>query len=787
MNTQIPQHISDATVFPLRDLAKTPSVNWREHTSGITEYTRTYGVDCARSNLAVIDLDVHDEDANGVDAWRTILEEQGVKDFRTFTVATPNNGLHLYFRADCDEVIKNSASKLASGIDVRGEGGYVVGPNSEVKDVHGVIRRYTVEDDADVQTMPEWLVDRLTAAPARTADTTPRAAEPYEYKFVEAAADNPNYIRKVFESQVADFMNSPGGTRNDALNRAAFNLARTLGPSHEHMIVSELQRANTAIGRPDEDATIYSGVESGLNEYIPKYNGYAQQSETTQSRSGSVSGEHAARNDKKIDKELHHETVAIAERFAKDAAKNGFAAVTFGPNEPWACYNKRKGIWVGYTNEQARKVLQTWARREIQRLVADDVPLNKLKVYQSARSLREILDWSRTSLFEKLEAFDAHPNLIAFANGVYDIDQRELLPHSQEFRLTKRIPHDFDEDASDPRLDAVLQSLPEDAVDWFQEFAGQALIGGQGDFIPFLHADGHNGKSSLLYMLEHSAGGYGLKLDNKVFSKGELASQGSYLKDLKGARTTIVEEVPDRYLNFELIKEFVRGHKITVEPKYMNPYEIVVESNFMISANRLPIVSENTSAVWSRLVVIPFPFTYVNDPNVYADTSMLRKKDPRILEACVKGDRKLTKAFLAWRLRGLNRWLDNDRKLSSTPDSVRTATDAWHTANDNIAAWADDHLELDEEQFCLWDDLYDSYRLWARDSGYSPKNMSNFKAEFESHRFFKNNWLEARNKQRPTKKIRQSKYYAPDKKWRDDYEPRRIGSRGNFVVGVAFA
>jgi hypothetical protein len=78
-------------------------------------------------HLTVIDLD-----PDKMDGAPPVLPQ-------TATVRTGSGGHHLYFRTH--EAFRNSASKLASGIDVRGDGGYVVAPPS----VHPTGERYEWE------------------------------------------------------------------------------------------------------------------------------------------------------------------------------------------------------------------------------------------------------------------------------------------------------------------------------------------------------------------------------------------------------------------------------------------------------------------------------------------------------------------------------------------------------------------------------------------------------------------------------------------------------------------
>lgn len=73
----------------------------------------------------------------------------------TYTVRT-GRGFHLYFRAPRYPV-PNSAGKVGRKIDVRGEGGYVVGPES--LHISGI--RYTVIDAHEPAPMPSWLTARV--------------------------------------------------------------------------------------------------------------------------------------------------------------------------------------------------------------------------------------------------------------------------------------------------------------------------------------------------------------------------------------------------------------------------------------------------------------------------------------------------------------------------------------------------------------------------------------------------------------------------------------------------
>ena len=93
----------------------------------------TIGVSCGQSGLVVLDLDKK-PGVDGETMLHDILGGLGAGWPDTLTSRTPSGGLHLFFRHDHTEYkIANSASMIAPGIDVRGDGGYVITPHHVLK------------------------------------------------------------------------------------------------------------------------------------------------------------------------------------------------------------------------------------------------------------------------------------------------------------------------------------------------------------------------------------------------------------------------------------------------------------------------------------------------------------------------------------------------------------------------------------------------------------------------------------------------------------------------------
>jgi len=114
------------------------------------------------SGIIVLDIDPR----HGGDETLAALESEYGTLPSTWRFLTGGGGEHVVFRHPGAR-IPNSAGKLGPGIDVRGDGGYIVAPPS----VHISGRSYAISvdhhpDDVALAEAPAWLVERIATAPA---------------------------------------------------------------------------------------------------------------------------------------------------------------------------------------------------------------------------------------------------------------------------------------------------------------------------------------------------------------------------------------------------------------------------------------------------------------------------------------------------------------------------------------------------------------------------------------------------------------------------------------------
>jgi Bifunctional DNA primase/polymerase, N-terminal/Family of unknown function (DUF5906)/Primase C terminal 2 (PriCT-2) len=96
-------------------------------------------------------------DVDGIANLRALEAEHGKLPV-TLTVKSPSGSLHYYFKYPSDGTeIRNSASDIAPGIDVRGEGGMVIAPPS-MRAYTGV---YAFISDVEPVDAPDWLIEKV--------------------------------------------------------------------------------------------------------------------------------------------------------------------------------------------------------------------------------------------------------------------------------------------------------------------------------------------------------------------------------------------------------------------------------------------------------------------------------------------------------------------------------------------------------------------------------------------------------------------------------------------------
>jgi Bifunctional DNA primase/polymerase, N-terminal len=187
------------------------------------------------------------------------IDPVGVRWFRTSIKRFPETrvhhtrrgGYHLIYRMPLPPtpLMGNSAGKLASGVDTRGEGGYVIWPPSP---------GYEAVHEAEIAPLPRWTINRLTRK---------SKGESVRQRYTSTGEVH-------LDRLTAFVVHSRQGERNERAFWAACRAGEAVaaGKISESMAISAIAKAAQATGLPDLEAwrTARSGVRRQTGLYLTR-------------------------------------------------------------------------------------------------------------------------------------------------------------------------------------------------------------------------------------------------------------------------------------------------------------------------------------------------------------------------------------------------------------------------------------------------------------------------------------------------------------------------------------
>lgn len=242
---QIGHGIHDATTEPAAVHALFAAAPW----------ATGYGIACGRAphHLIGLDLDVKNG-LNGITALDELAQQHSFTVPETVTILTPSGGRHLWLAGPADVPVPNSVGTpckgLAPGIDIRGSGGYLVGPGSLT-----TAGRYTQAPNSPhlpAAPVPGALLKLLLPAPPVTRPRIPRPAT--------SGKQDVALVRFVLDS--------PEGQRNGRLYWAACRAFQHDGPNVRG-VAAALVDAAVLVGLTESEAraTVNSASRSASRNH----------------------------------------------------------------------------------------------------------------------------------------------------------------------------------------------------------------------------------------------------------------------------------------------------------------------------------------------------------------------------------------------------------------------------------------------------------------------------------------------------------------------------------------
>lgn len=607
----------------------------------------------------------------------------------TATVRTPK-GEHVYFAHR--DGLKN-AVRFAPGLDIRTDGGYVVGPGSVVNG-----HAYALAD-APAAPWPETLW-ALCATPARPAGNGHAAA----------LGGGTPYGRRAAEGLLAEVLAAGEGARNDTLNRCAFRAGRLFAGGELPDIAQALIAAGVGTGLTQAEAerTVrgawIKGTESpaeapprALRALPPEVEHRPLDEDAPGSTEPPPEPDPAEASPEPPDERLTD--LGNARRLVR---LHG-ADLRHTAGHGWLVWDGVRWLHddTGQAIDRAKNAVETLLQDAAEADADQRKPLIKhAMASQSNRAIQATLNLaaSEPGVSMRAKDFDSHPGMLNTPGGVVELATGNIRPCDRNLLITRTTAARFDPHAVAPMWSAFLeQVLPcPDVRAYVQRYAGYSLSGTKNaQCFAVLYGTGANGKSTLLDVLCAVLGDYAVSAPFDTFLTRKTGQASNDLARLAGARLVRCGEPEDGAILSEgTVKQATGGEPLTVRFLHKEFFEFRPEFALWMSGNHQPRVKGTDHGIWRRIHLVPFPVK---------------------IEAPDEGlkDRLLTESegILAWAVSGYAAFLAVGL---SPPKTILEATAEYRKEQDTLGGFFDDCCVLGDERECYSHELRKVYTAWCK-------------------------------------------------------------------------
>ena len=342
----------------------------------------------------------------------------------------------------------------------------------------------------------------------------------------------------------------------------------------------------------------------------------------------------------------------------------------------------------------------------------ESVMLDEIPNLPSAKRT-EVLKCIEVRTIENTE--QAPAKLIAFRNGILNIENDTMNPASPDIIITNRIGFDYNPNAYDELLDNTLnkiacknkkiRALLEEAVGYAlfrKSELGKAF---------FLTGTGSNGKSTYLELLSYMLG------EDNVSNLDLKNLSGRFDKvTMFGKLANIGDDISDEFVvDTSFFKKVVTGNRIEAEHKGQPVFSFSPYVKLYFSANNIPRMGKGRDweAIERRMQIIPFNAKFSPKDSDYR---------PYITE-----DLK-TQSSIEYLIRigveGLKRILKNNGFTES--EEVQNELEEFKKSNNPVLAFIDEYLEDKEIAHESTQKIYDDYVGFCVNGGYNAMSKNEF-------------------------------------------------------------
>jgi putative DNA primase/helicase len=205
---------------------------------------------------------------------------------------------------------------------------------------------------------------------------------------------------------------------------------------------------------------------------------------------------------------------------------------------------------------------------------------------------------------------------VAMANGIFDIERREMRPHTPRYFNTWSLPFEYDPEARCPQwmefLEDVFEGDPE-SIRTLRQFMGY-FISGRVDLEKILALIGpsRSGKGTIADMIEALMGPSSVESFTLKHLAGEFGLQNLVGKSVMvAADSRAALKAEDMQSAIERLLSLSANDKVIINRKNKMPLSMRLGVRPVIMSNELPAFMDSSNAINQRMVMLKMRKSYV--------------------------------------------------------------------------------------------------------------------------------------------------------------------------------
>lgn len=361
-------------------------------------------------------------------------------------------------------------------------------------------------------------------------------------------------------------------------------------------------------------------------------------------------------------------------------------------NNSFMCYNN--GVWQIEYDTYVKGLLDKFSK-----LMFDLETISMAKINGAFNRLK-----SSSALFIDTQ-FKNNNRYINLLNGMYDLCEERLRPHSPEYLSTHQFGFTYNENANCPlfkdKLSEILSNR-DDVIDYVKSLMLYFMLETYEDQKIFIFTGkGRNGKSLLA------------NLFTEIIGNKYVAHQ--HIENLANGKHYSVFQLMNKLLNISsesgyeeidtnILKNLSGGDKISARQIREKPVQFSNHARILILTNSLPVVKSIDQAFLDRLRIVDFRERF-DDP---------AKMDPNLLN---KLKSEIPGIFNY--IKGMYREMYNENTgiLLKTPEEIRANNDKFKNEMDSFLGFYSQHIIVDPNSGTQLKDIYTKYSEYCKEFG----------------------------------------------------------------------